>query len=112
MAEDLDPQTATQGLRSDEGGLSLRAPRALLPVAWCVSHTGDPALPLLGHRHVRRGPCGQIAAEDERVVVNDPEIGGGDLPTRLPHLQAEVEVVAVQLLAEGLVEANVADHPR
>ena len=45
------------------------------------------------------------------MVVDRLEVGSHDLAAGGAHLQAVVEVVAVEL-AERLVEADVAHHPR
>jgi hypothetical protein len=41
-------------------------------------------------------PLGGIGEHLERPVVDRPEVGGDDLAARLSHLQAQVEVVAVE----------------
>ena len=70
----------------------------------CPSHFS--ATRMCAAIHVSR-----VADELERVVVDDAEVGRHHLAAGGAHLQAEVEVVAVQP-AERLVEADVAHRPR
>jgi hypothetical protein len=60
---------------------------------------------------VRLDPGVLVADELERVVVDRAEVRRHHLVSGLADLEAEVEVIAVQL-PERLVEADVPDYPR
>ena len=70
-----------------------------------------PPVPLLRDADVRVDPLLGVGQHLQRPVVDRLEVGGHDLAARLAHLEAEVEVVAVEG-AEVLVEAQVAHDPR
>jgi hypothetical protein len=56
-------------------------------------------------------PAIHIVDQLERVVVDHPEVSHHDLLALLSSLQADVEVVAMEL-AEGFIEAKVLHGPR
>src|SRR5213079_1202808 len=91
----------------ETGGIrrGLRPQGALWPAAGTAADP-HPPVPLVGEPDVRIDPVRGVGDHLELPVVDRAEIGGHDLAPRGAYLEAEVEVVAVEL-AEPLVEPDV-----
>src|SRR5581483_10573309 len=82
--------------------LGLGSERALLPASGELPHAPYSPIPLLGHLDVSLDPRLGVIERLQRVTVDGAEVSREHLAAGGPHLEAEVEVIAVEL-AQGLI---------
>ncbi len=94
---------------ADRADLGLGATGAASPVG---ARHREMIVPLLGKPHMSVDPGLDTADQDQRVVVDDPQVGRHHFLAGDAGLHADIEVVAVQDTTDRLVEAEVLDRPR